>query len=151
MTGVVQRDVIAADDGLRLDRWFRQHYPALGFGQLQKLLRTGQVRVDGARVKTSTRLEQGQTVRVPPLPEDRMDEARTSARQRREEKSHTLSRAERDELRERVLFRDDHVIAIDKPAGLAVQGGAGTTRHLDAMLHALRFDADEAPDRKSVV
>ena len=69
MSGVEQREVVHADDGMRLDRWFRHYFPALGHGALQKLIRTGQVRVDGGRVKTSTRLDAGQIVRIPPMPE----------------------------------------------------------------------------------
>src|SRR5690606_1133208 len=65
--GVVTRKVKDDEQGMRLDRWFREHYPTLPFGHLQKLLRTGQVRVDGGRARTSTRLEAGQSVRVPPL------------------------------------------------------------------------------------
>src|SRR5271169_1630608 len=64
---VETRKVDEDEAGMRLDRWFRAHFPALPFGHLQKLLRTGQVRVDGARVKTNTRLAPGQRVRVPPL------------------------------------------------------------------------------------
>ena len=141
MSGVQQRVVVNADEGMRLDRWFKQHFPALGFGQLQKLVRTGQVRVDGARVKTSTRLEEGQSVRVPPLPEP-PDKAHSGANVRR---ALDMTASERAALRELVLYRDDDVIAINKPAGLAVQGGAKTERHLDGMLSALRFDATEAP------
>ena len=136
MSGVESRPVADGEDGMRLDRWFRQHFPALAFGQLQKLVRTGQVRVDGGRAKTSTRLEAGQSVRIPPLPESAT--APVSAARR----TLTMSREERDALRARVLFLDDDVIAIDKPAGLAVQGGAGTHRHLDGMLDALRLGGE---------
>ena len=67
MSGVEIRTVAASEDGMRLDRWFRQHYPGLKHGRLEKLLRTGQIRVEGARAKASTRLEEGQSLRVPPL------------------------------------------------------------------------------------
>ena len=67
MTGIETRTVEADEAGMRLDRWFRAHFPDLSFGHLQKLIRSGQVRVDGGRVKTSTRLEPGQAVRIPPL------------------------------------------------------------------------------------
>ena len=69
MAGVETRDVSSAEDGMRLDRWFKTHYPELPHSRLEKLLRTGQVRVDGARAKSSTRLAHGQKVRVPPLPD----------------------------------------------------------------------------------
>jgi len=123
---------------LRLDRWFRQHYPGLGHGRLEKLLRTGQVRIDGKRAKSGTRLAAGQVVRVPPLtPPDPGTAPKRAG----------LAADPRDleALRASVLFRDEAVIAIDKPAGLAVQGGSGQHRHLDAMLDGLRFGSDERP------
>jgi 23S rRNA pseudouridine955/2504/2580 synthase len=125
--------------GLRLDRWFKQRFPELGHGRLEKLLRTGQVRVDGRRAKSGTRLEAGQTVRVPPLPEGAPPPAAGPRRRV------ALSEADRAALHRTVLYRDEWVIAIDKPAGLAVQGGTGQHRHLDAMLEALGFGADEPP------
>jgi 23S rRNA pseudouridine955/2504/2580 synthase len=126
VSGVQLLTVGDDEAGLRLDRWFKQRFPALGHGRLEKLLRTGQVRVDGRRAKSGTRLEAGQSVRVPPLPEP----AAAPAVRR------TSVPAERDleALRRAVLYRDDWVIAIDKPAGLAVQGGTGQHRHLDGVL-----------------
>ncbi|RVC95792.1 RluA family pseudouridine synthase, partial [Mesorhizobium sp. M2A.F.Ca.ET.029.05.1.1] len=67
MAGVEQITVEAGEAGMRLDRWFKVHYPGLGFGHLQKLLRSGQIRIDGGRAKADTRVEPGQTVRIPPL------------------------------------------------------------------------------------
>lgn len=137
----VESRTVAADEAdTRLDRWFRTHYPQVGHGHLEKLLRTGQVRVDGKRAKGSTRLEAGQTVRVPPLvqlttPPEGRPRAETAA----------LSPKEAAALQARVLYKDDDVLALDKPPGLAVQGGTGTTKHLDAMLDALRFGAAERP------
>jgi 23S rRNA pseudouridine955/2504/2580 synthase len=137
----VQNKVVAEDEAdIRLDRWFRRHFPELGHGRLEKLLRTGQVRVDGKRAKAGQRLEPGQSVRVPPIQEP--DPAAGAGRFRPEPK---ISDKDAQDLLSRVLYRDDDVIAIDKPAGLAVQGGTGTVRHLDAMLDVLRFDAQERP------
>lgn len=136
MSEVVLRTVGADEGELRLDRWFRRHFPTLGHGQLEKLLRTGQVRIDGKRAKASSRLEPGQTVRVPPLPDAPPPQPARRA---------TMSEAEVRALQALVLHRDRDVIAINKPAGLAVQGGTETHKHLDAMLDALRFDADERP------
>lgn len=137
---MVQTRVIPDEEAdQRLDRWFRKHYPQVTHGRLEKLLRTGQVRVDGKRAKGSLRLTAGQEVRIPPLGEAPSPPKPSPSRHRE------LSAEEIEELRARVLFRDDWVIAIDKPAGLAVQGGSGTSRHLDGMLDALRFDADERP------
>lgn len=129
--------VAPAEAGMRLDRWFRARYPALAHGALQKLLRTGQIRVDGRRAKASLRVEAGMAIRVPPLPE--------APPVRRSSAAPKPTRAEADALIGRVLHRDDDVIVLDKPAGLAVQGGTGTRRHLDAMLDMLRFGAAERP------
>ncbi len=125
---------------MRLDRWFRRHFPELGHGRLEKLLRTGQVRVDGARAKAGLRLTPGQRVRVPPL-----GAAASPPAPARKRPPPPPSPEEAEALRARVLYRDADIIAIDKPAGLAVQGGTGTRRHLDAMLDALRFGAADRP------
>ena len=121
---------------IRLDRWFHRHFPSVTHGRLEKLLRTGQVRVDGGRAKASLRLEAGQAIRVPPLGE---------AAAPPPQKEHAMSSSDIEFVRNMVIHRDDDVIALNKPAGLAVQGGTGTTRHLDALLDALRFDAVERP------
>ena len=135
---VVQCVVGTDDNGVRLDRWFRRHYPMLTHGQLEKLLRTGQVRLDGGRVRAGQRLDAGQTIRVPPLP--------VPATGQHQAKEHPpVSPQNARMLQERVLFIDDTVIVIDKPAGLAVQGGSGIATHLDGMLDALRLGADERP------
>jgi len=117
----------------RLDRWFRRRFPDVKNGQLQKLLRTGQIRVDGKRADGATRLNPGQTVRVPPLSEARADPARPRK---------AVSDRDAAELRSWVLYQDDWTIVINKPPGLAVQGGTGTTRHLDRMLDALTGDGE---------
>ena len=128
--------VAAGEAGLRLDRWFKRRYPGLSHSRLERLLRTGQVRLDGKRAKAGARLAAGQRVRVPPLD----DESLALAPPRLH-----IADAAADHLRSRVLYRDDEVIVIDKPAGLAVQGGSKTVRHLDAMLDALCFGARERP------
>lgn len=127
---------VAADEaGIRLDRWFRRHFPDLPHGRLEKLLRGGQIRVDSARVRAGTRLHAGQRVRVPPLGEAAARSAPAP----------TLDAEAAGDLRRRVLYRDDELLVIDKPPGLAVQGGSGVSRHLDAMLDALRFGARQRP------
>ena len=137
----VQLHTVEEDEAeLRLDRWFKQHFPGLGHGRLEKLLRTGQVRVDGKRAKAGVRLQPGQQVRVPPS----ASEAPTGLAKG----SRPAAKADEREaawLRDAILYRDDWVIAFNKPAGLAVQGGSRQTRHLDAMLDALRFEASERP------
>jgi 23S rRNA pseudouridine955/2504/2580 synthase len=136
MSAVRTIEVAAGDSDIRLDRWFKRHFPGLGHGRLEKLLRTGQVRVDGRRVRAGERLRTGQRIRVPPLPAPLPERPRA-----------VFKIDERDAagLRGAVLHKDDHVIAIDKPSGLAVQGGPGLARNLDAMLDALRFGSPERP------
>jgi 23S rRNA pseudouridine955/2504/2580 synthase len=137
MSGV-QTITVAADDGeLRLDRWFRRHFPGLGHGRLEKLLRTGQVRIDGHRARSGDRVAPGQLIRVPPLGALAPLPPRGTAPAPRPNDIAMLERA--------VLHIDDEFIVIDKPPGLAVQGGTRTERHLDAMLDALRFGAKERP------
>ncbi len=137
----VQTLTVAPGEGdLRLDRWFRNHFPGLTQGSLQRLLRTGQVRVDGKRIKAGDRVAVGQRVRVPPMP---AIESGPAPRQPMPARPADEPAAEA--LRARVLHRDDAVLVIDKPAGLAVQGGSKQHRHLDAMLDALCFDAPERP------
>ena len=136
MTAVTHLAVADADAGMRLDRWFRQRFPHVTHGHLAKLLRTGQIRLDGGRCRAGSRLEAGQTVRLPPLPPE--PEAAGPARP-------PPTAPELDEIARRVIHMDDWIIAIDKPAGLAVQGGSGLTRHVDALLEGLRFGAAERP------
>ena len=143
MTGVLRRAVAADEAGIRLDRWFKRHFPALAHGRLEKLLRTGQVRVDGGRAKAGQRLAPGQEIRVPPLPTDAPPGISPRAPAR--PAPAPVPRADTEALRDAVIYRDDDIIVIDKPAGLAVQGGSGIHRHLDAMLDALRLGARERP------
>ena len=138
MAGVEQIAVEAGEAGMRLDRWFKAHYPGLGFGHLQKLLRSGQIRVDGGRVKADTRVEPGQLVRVPPLDIDRKDGAPLTAKTIR-------GQDDGDVLAKMLLYEDDKVFVFNKPAGLAVQGGSGVVRHVDDMLEAWRNKKGEKP------
>ncbi|MEQ8298582.1 MAG: RluA family pseudouridine synthase [Nitratireductor sp.] len=138
MAGVEQITVESGEAGMRLDRWFKTHFPGLGFGQLQKLLRSGQIRVDGGRVKSDTRVEPGQVVRVPPLAVDRKGEAPLTQRTMRD-------RSDADLLSKMLLYEDPQVFVFDKPSGLAVQGGSGVSRHLDQMLEAWRSKKGEKP------
>ena len=138
MSGVQQLTVGRDEAEQRLDRWFRRQFPQITQGRLEKLCRKGEVRVDGVRAKASSRIRPGQVVRVPPLPDapatlaDRIGPIGPSA-------------AEAQMMREAVLFRDDHMIVLNKPAGLAVQGGTGQQRHLVAMLSALQFERTDDP------
>ncbi len=141
MSGVQTIEVAPDEVDLRLDRWFKRRYPALGHGRLEKLLRTGQVRIDGKRARGSSRLVAGQQIRVPPLGDaEAAGDIETSRPTPRPVPEHEAAA-----LRAAVLYRDDEVIAINKPPGLSVQGGKGIARHVDGMLDALRFDAKERP------
>jgi 23S rRNA pseudouridine955/2504/2580 synthase len=126
-----------ADGTLRLDRWFRRHYPGLGHGHLEKLLRTGKVRVDGKKAKAGDRVSPGMAIRVPPL-DDNGSTPSSERGPRPRPQDEAL-------LRDLILHRDDHAIVINKPTGLAVQGGSDTTRHVDGMLDGLRFGNEERP------
>ena len=127
MSDVQLVTVAAGEAELRLDRWFRRRFPALTHGRLQKLLRTGQVRVDGKRAQANARLIAGQTIRVPPL----------AASLAPPETAPKVSPKDAAFLRELVLVEDESLFILNKPEGLAVQGGAGTRRHIDGMLAAL--------------
>jgi 23S rRNA pseudouridine955/2504/2580 synthase len=136
---VETRTIMAEESEIRLDRWFKRHFPQVNHGWLEKLLRTGQVRVDGKRVKANVRLETGQTVRIPPLGDQDAGPAPGGPPKPK------VSRKDAAEIQARVLYKDGDVLVIDKPAGLAVQGGTATPKHLDAMLDALKFEKDERP------
>lgn len=125
MSGVQIIEVPADDDGARLDRWFKRLFPHIAHGRVEKLLRTGQVRVDGRRAKGNMRIAAGQAIRIPPLP----DPAQVS-------RSHTNEK-DVQFMRSLVLYEDDDLIALNKPAGLATQGGTNTRRHIDGLLPAL--------------
>ncbi len=139
MSGVKQITIAKDDDDIRLDRWFKRHYPELSYGRLEKLLRKGQIRLDGKRAKSKQRISAGQVMRVPPFGDAgglRPIEAKEEAH---------LSEHEIEEVRSWVLYKDEDVIVLNKPAGLPTQGGTGIKRHLDGLLHALKFEKTEKP------
>ncbi len=138
MSGVSQKVVADDEATMRLDRWFKQHYPGLAFGRLQKLLRSGQIRVDGGRVKANHRLVSGQTVRIPP----NLDAGRAA----KPLTTNTIrDRHDYDVLNDMILYQDKKVIAFNKPAGLAVQGGSGVNRSVDSMLESFRDPKGQKP------
>ncbi|QGX97111.1 RluA family pseudouridine synthase [Roseovarius faecimaris] len=136
MSGVQTQTVSADDAGQRLDRWLRRLFPHVSQGRIEKMCRKGELRVDGGRVKASTRLEEGQSVRIPPLPDTVEARPRTQTR---------ITEADARMMRDAILYKDDHIIAINKPPGLPTQGGSKQTRHVDGLAEALRFDLDEKP------
>ena len=134
----VENLVVSEDeDGMRLDRWFKRRHPELTLGHLNKIVRTGEVRLDGARAKTSTRVAPGQTVRVPPL--------RTSDFPAPEVRRARPSDEDRRAILNMMLFEDRDVMVLNKPYGLAVQGGSGTVQHIDGMLESLSDGVNNRP------
>lgn len=128
MSREVQTLYVAEDeDGIRMDRWFKRRWPHLSNIQIQKMARAGNIRVDGSRIKPEGRLTAGAAVRVPPIPE-----AIVRAPGERE----VLSQKDIDFAKSMVLYEDHMVIALNKPVGLAVQGGTKTTKHVDRLLSA---------------
>ncbi|WP_156839898.1 RluA family pseudouridine synthase [Novosphingobium aquimarinum] len=132
-TQVRQFTIDADDDGVRLDRWFKRHLPQVGFAIVSRWARTGQIRVDGKRADVADRLAAGQVLRVPPGGEAKP--GGKGPRPRRELTEEELALA--DEI---VLTQDRAAIVINKPPGLATQGGSGTTRHVDGLLDAYNLD-----------
>jgi len=138
-TGVRMMTVEEEDTNIRLDKWFYRNVPECGRGQLEKMCRLGQVRVDGKKVKTSLRVEPGQSIRVPPIP------GFAGPFIPKPKKELKLTDKQIAEFQALVLHKDPQVIVINKPAGLAVQGGTDTDIHVDAMLDCLTFEAKERP------
>lgn len=141
MAGVENRKVEPDEAGMRLDRWFKSHFPGLGFGQLQKLLRSGQVRIDGGRAKSDTRVQPGQEIRIPPPVT-----AISAGKGHDPLTANTIrDRHDADVLQAMTLYEDKKLFVFNKPAGLAVQGGSGLNRHIDKMLESLRNRKGEKP------
>ena len=136
----VKRHAVSADEaGMRLDRWFKLHFPQVTFAYLNKLTRTGQVRVGAARVKTSTRIEAGQEIRVPPLAFD------TRPADVPKDDVKPLSKEERRLFDSMIIHEDKDLYVLNKPSGFAVQGGSKTHHHLDGLLMGLAAELGERP------
>lgn len=136
MSGV--QHIAVAEDAAdqRLDRWLRRMFPQVSQGRVEKMCRKGDLRVDKGRVKASTRLQAGQVVRVPPLPDEGTMAMKPEA---------VMLDSDAQMMRDSVIYRDDDIIVLNKPAGLAVQGGSGQTRHIDGLADALRFGMESKP------
>ena len=137
MSDIRQFTVAPDDDGIRLDRWFKRHLPDTSFNLVSRWARTGQLRVDGARATPGDRLQAGQVLRVPPA-----EPAKAAPRAKRERPP--LSEDQIAFAREMVIHRDPQALVLNKPPGLATQGGTKTTEHVDGLLDALQFDRDGA-------
>ncbi len=133
----VQTVVVTADENnMRVDRFLEHRFPGLSFSHIQRIVRKGELRINGKRADSKDRLEEGQSVRIPPLKLD----APKAGGELSEAASKTL-----DELRKMILFEDDDLMVLNKPAGLAVQGGSGMTKHVDQMLEAMRDAKGQKP------
>src|SRR6478672_8640273 len=127
-------ETITVADGeadMRLDRWFRVHFPEVGYTYMQKLLRSGQIRIDSKRAQANDRLSAGSEIRVPSV-----------VRQPKKSGSGLqgppgVSKGDRDAVEKMILYEDEQVLVLNKPFGLAVQGGTGTKKHLDGMLEGM--------------
>ncbi|QCO55254.1 RluA family pseudouridine synthase [Pseudorhodobacter turbinis] len=129
---------VSVDEGeQRLDRWFKRRFPELTQGAVEKLCRTGQVRVDGGRAKASDRVAPGMEIRVPPLPKNDAPSRPTAGR---------ITAADEKMIQSCVVFKDEHLIIINKPPGLPSQGGSGQgDRHVDGLTEALKFGYKDRP------
>ena len=126
------------DDGIRLDRWFKRHMPEVSFNIVSRWARTGQLRLAGKRAVPGDRIEAGQEIRVPPL------DATPARPARVERKREALTADEEQFVRDMVIHRDANAFVLNKPPGLATQGGTKTTQHLDRLLDGLA-DEDARP------
>lgn len=135
MSGVELVKIKSVDDGMRLNRWFMKYYPKLSLGHLQKLLRTKQIKVDGKKVETSYKLATGEEMRVPPLHLDDLEER----------KDNVISKKDAEFIISMVIYKDSNILVLNKPSGIAVQGGTNTSFHIDGMLEALEFELEEKP------
>jgi 23S rRNA pseudouridine955/2504/2580 synthase len=132
----VQNVTVSADESnMRVDRFLEARFPGLSFSHIQRVIRKGELRVDGKRVQPKDRLQVGQKVRIPPFKHEP-----PKPREDAPEEMHT-----RAFLKSITLYEDDDVMVLNKPYGLAVQGGSGTTRHIDGMLGALRSRDGQRP------
>lgn len=146
MTPAVETITVSRDEaGMRLDRWFRTHFPEVGHVYLQKLLRSGQIRVDSRRVEANARLDAGSEIRVPSAV--RQPPKRTAGGDAKPI-SPSAGKEDRALVEDNILFEDDDVLVLNKPFGIAVQGGTGTKRHLDGILAGM---VDRFGDRPRLV
>lgn len=133
--------VSADDDGIRLDRWFKRHMPDISFATVSRWARTGQLRIDGARATPGDRITEGQSIRVPPAPPP----SETAPVARKRPVRPQLADEDIDFMQSLVIHRDDQAIVINKPPGLATQGGTKTDIHVDGLLDALMYEREDRP------
>ncbi len=137
MSRVQKITVEPEDEDQRLDRWLKKKFPNLKQSGIEKMCRKGDLRLDGRRVKPSTRTEIGQVVRIPPISENENP--------KRKDFKYVISDSDKKMLQDCVIYKDEHLIVIDKPPGLPVQGGTGQLKHLDGMSEVLKFGYTDKP------
>ena len=134
----VQTVVVTADENnMRVDRFLEARFPGLSFSHIQRIVRKGELRVNGKRADSKDRIEEGQSIRIPPL---KLDAAKVVGQLSRKPRAKTLQA-----LKDMILFEDADVMVLNKPAGLAVQGGSGITRNVDDMLEVMRDAKGQKP------
>jgi len=134
MTSVEFAVVDEKDDDIRLDRWFQRHYPTLKHGMLERLIKNKNIKVNKAKTTAGTHVHTGDEIRIPPLDTPKRDDAPLR-----------LAKKDVQMMQKMVIYKDNEIIILNKTAGLAVQGGSKTTRHVDGLLDALRFEKNEKP------
>lgn len=127
---VTFRLVEEKDEGCRLDRWFSRYYPSLSHIQLQKMIRLKDVRLNGKRTTAGEHLKKGDEIRIPPFPE------------KKEKDSQSLSAQEKDFIQSLIVYQDKDILALNKPAGWAVQGGTKVSHHIDGLLDGLTMNGE---------
>ncbi len=127
--------VDGSEADMRLDRWFRVHFPEVGYTYLQKLLRSGQVRVDSKRAQANDRLTAGSEIRVPAIVRQPKQSGPSSGSGLKAPLG--MSKGDRDTIEKMIIYEDAYVLVLNKPYGLAVQGGTGTKKHIDGMLEGM--------------
>src|SRR5690606_34904820 len=137
MSGVQLIQVTEDEGEQRLDRWLKKRFPQLTQGNIEKMCRTGQIRIEGGRAKAADRVQPGETIRVPPLP---AAEAPVRVQTR------GIPEADAKMIQDCVLWKDEHIIVLNKPPGLPSQGGSGQgDRHVDGLTEALKFGFKDRP------
>ena len=137
MSGVEHIVVSSEDGGQRLDRWLKRKYEFIGQARIEKMCRKGELRIDGSRCKAASRIEAGQVIRIPPIPQESVLARPIETR--------VISPDDTKLIQAAVIYKDDYLIVLNKPAGLPTQGGSKQKRHVDGMSEALRFGNEEKP------
>ncbi len=137
MSGVEHIVVSSEDGGQRLDRWLKRKYEFIGQARIEKMCRKGELRIDSSRCKAASRIEAGQVIRIPPIPQESVLARPIETR--------VISPDDTKLIQAAVIYKDDYLIVLNKPAGLPTQGGSKQKRHVDGMSEALRFGNEEKP------